>query len=141
MLDGPKIEAGGLEVHPEEVLVRGFVADIETTARPLATRNANQLVCECPDDIGSVQADPMRLRQVVLNLVGNACKFTERGEVRLSVGRRNGRVEFAVSDTGIGITPQQLEKLFTDFTQADASTTRRYGGAGLSSPSAGGSAA
>ena len=63
--------------------------------------------------------------------MGNACKFTERGEVRLSVGRRNGRVEFAVSDTGIGITPHQLEKLFTDFTQADASTTRRYGGTGL----------
>jgi signal transduction histidine kinase len=84
-----------------------------------------------PDDIGSLQADPLRLRQVVLNLVGNACKFTERGEVRLSVSRRNGRIEFAVADTGIGITPQQLERLFTDFTQADASTTRRYGGTGL----------
>ena len=131
VLDLSKIEAGRLEVHPEEVLVRGFVADIETTGRPLATRNANQFVCECPDDIGSLQADPVRLRQVLLNLVGNACKFTERGEVRLSVSRRNGRVEFAVSDTGIGITPQQLEKLFTDFTQADASTTRRYGGTGL----------
>jgi signal transduction histidine kinase len=131
VLDLSKIEAGRLEVHAEEVLVRGFVADIETTGRPLATRNANQFVCECPDDIGSLQADPLRLRQVVLNLVGNACKFTERGEIRLSVSRRNGRVEFAVSDTGIGITPQQLEKLFTDFTQADASTTRRYGGTGL----------
>ena len=93
VLDLSKIEAGRLEVHPEEVLVRGFVADIETTGRPLAARNANQFVCECPGDIGSLQADPMRLRQVVLNLVGNACKFTERGEVRLSVGRRNGRVE------------------------------------------------
>ena len=131
VLDLSKIEAGRLEVHPEEVLVRGFVADIETTGRPLATRNANQFVCECPDDIGSLQADPVRLRQVLLNLVGNACKFTERGEVRLSVSRRNGRVEFAVTDTGIGITAQQLEKLFTDFTQADASTTRRYGGTGL----------
>jgi PAS domain S-box-containing protein len=131
VLDLSKIEAGRLEVHPEEVRLRGFVADIETTARPLATRNANQFICECPDDIGSLQADPVRLRQIVLNLVGNACKFTERGEVRFSVGRRNGRMEFAVTDTGIGITPQQLEKLFTDFTQADASTTRRYGGTGL----------
>ncbi len=131
VLDLSKIEAGRLEVHPEEVLLRGFVADIETTGRPLAARNANKFICDCADDIGSLQADPMRLRQVVLNLVGNACKFTEGGEVRLAVGRRNGRVEFAVSDTGIGITPQQLEKLFTDFTQADASTTRRYGGTGL----------
>lgn len=131
VLDLSKIEAGRLEVHPEEVLLRGFVADIETTGRPLAARNANKFICDCTDDIGSLQADPMRLRQVVLNLVGNACKFTEGGEVRLAVGRRNGRVEFAVSDTGIGITPQQLEKLFTDFTQADASTTRRYGGTGL----------
>lgn len=131
VLDLSKIEAGRLEVHPEEVLLRGFVADVETTGRPLASRNANKFICHCADDIGSLQADPMRLRQVVLNLVGNACKFTEGGEVRLSVRRRNGRVEFAVSDTGIGITPQQLEKLFTDFTQADASTTRRYGGTGL----------
>ena len=131
VLDLSKIEAGRLEVHPEEVPVPGFVADIETTSRPLATRNANRFVCECPESIGSIQADPVRLRQVVLNLVGNACKFTERGEVSLSAVRRNGRVEFAVSDTGIGITPQQLEKLFTEFTQADASTTRRYGGTGL----------
>jgi signal transduction histidine kinase len=131
VLDLSKIEAGRLDVQVEDVPVRGFVADIETTGRPLAARNGNQFVCDCPDDIGTLRADPVRLRQVVLNLVGNACKFTERGEVRLTVGRRNGRVDFAVADTGIGITGQQLAKLFTEFTQADTSTTRRYGGTGL----------
>jgi adenylate cyclase len=131
VLDLSKIEAGRLEVHLEEVALRGFVADIETTARPLAARNANRLVCECPDDIGSLSADPMRLRQIMLNLVGNACKFTQNGEVRLTVSRRDGRVGFAVADTGIGISREQIERLFAEFTQADASTTRRYGGTGL----------
>jgi PAS domain S-box-containing protein len=131
VLDLSKIEAGRLEVQLENVSLRGFVADLATTAQPLASRNANRFVCDCPDDIGSVQADPVRLRQVILNLLGNACKFTERGEVRLAVSRDVKRVSFAVADTGIGITDLQMARLFAEFTQADTSTTRRYGGTGL----------
>ncbi len=131
VLDLSKIEAGRLEVQIEDLPLRSFVADIETTVRPLAARNGNRFVCDCPADIGNVQADPTRLRQVVLNLLGNACKFTERGEVRLDVSCDASRIKFAVADTGIGISEEQLPKLFAEFTQADASTTRRYGGTGL----------
>jgi adenylate cyclase len=111
VLDLSKIEAGRLEVQIEDLPLRSFVADIETTVRPLAARNGNRFVCDCPADIGSVQADPTRLRQVVLNLLGNACKFTERGEVRLDVSCDANRVKFAVADTGIGISEEQLPKL------------------------------
>ncbi len=131
VLDLSKIEAGRLEVQPEILPLRGFVADLATTAQPLASRNANRFVCDCPDDIGSAQADPVRLRQVILNLLGNACKFTERGEVRLTVCRDSRRISFAVTDTGIGISDEQKQRLFAEFTQADTSTTRRYGGTGL----------
>jgi signal transduction histidine kinase len=131
VLDLSKIEAGRLEVQMEDLPLRSFVADIETTVRPLAAHNGNRFVCDCPADIGNVQADPTRLRQVVLNLLGNACKFTERGEVRLALSCDASRIKFAVVDTGIGISEEQFPKLFAEFTQADASTTRRYGGTGL----------
>jgi PAS domain S-box-containing protein len=131
VLDLSKIEAGRLEVQPENVRLPGFVADIATTVQQLAARNANRFVCDCPADAGGVLADPMRLRQVLLNLLGNAAKFTERGEVRLTVRGDGKRVHFIVADTGIGIAPDQLDRLFDEFTQADTSTTRRYGGTGL----------
>jgi adenylate cyclase len=91
-------------------------------------------VVDAPEDLGTLTADPMRLRQILLNLLSNACKFTKQGDVTLRVRRlANGQnwVELAVIDTGIGMTPEQLAKLFQEFSQADASTAKHYGGTGL----------
>jgi signal transduction histidine kinase len=105
------------------------------TVEPLAAKNGNQLVALCDGAIGSLHADSMRLRQALLNLMSNANKFTERGTISVDArhGQENGRnwVTIAVADTGIGMTPEQMGKLFQEFSQADASTTRKYGGTGL----------
>jgi signal transduction histidine kinase/DNA-binding response OmpR family regulator/HAMP domain-containing protein len=135
ILDLSKIEAGKLEFHLEDfdvpILVRGLV----TTAQPLAKNNGNQLIVRCPDDLGSMHADLTRTRQIVLNLLSNACKFTENGEVSLDVDLESTeagkQLVLKVSDTGIGMTPGQINKLFEEFSQADSTTTRRYGGTGL----------
>ena len=134
VLDLSKIEAGKLELSPEMVSLPPLIDDMVSTARPLAEQNKNRLIVEVPDNLGSLLVDPMRLKQILLNLLSNACKFTKEGEVALRVrtvadGRR--WIEFAVSDTGVGMTPEQQAKLFEDFTQADASTARRFGGTGL----------
>src|SRR5439155_17175599 len=134
VLDLSKIEAGKLELSPETVNVAPLLEDIIGTARQLAEQNKNRLVVESPDNLGSLTVDPMRLRQILLNLLSNACKFTKQGEVRLRVKRVvDGRdwIEIAVADTGIGMTPEQQAKLFEEFTQADSSTARQYGGTGL----------
>jgi CheY-like chemotaxis protein len=105
------------------------------TIRPLAEKNGNRIVLECPGDIGTVWADPTRVRQALLNLASNASKFTERGTITVTVDRRRDGdrewITMRVADTGIGMTAEQTARLFQDFTQADASTTRRYGGTGL----------
>ena len=103
------------------------------TARQLAEQNKNRLAVDAPDDLGTLTVDPMRLRQILLNLLSNACKFTKEGEVKLRASRVNGRdwVELSVSDTGIGMTAEQQAKLFEEFTQADATTAQRFGGTGL----------
>ena len=104
------------------------------TARQLAERNKNRLVVENPNDLGSLTIDPMRLQQILLNLLSNACKFTQQGEVKLrvkSVVDGPNWIEIAVADTGIGMTPEQQAKLFEEFTQVDSSTAQRYGGTGL----------
>ena len=104
------------------------------TARQLAEQNKNRLVVDSPADIGALTVDPMRLRQILLNLLSNACKFTKEGEVSLrarKVGIGRDSVELAVADTGIGMTPEQLGKLFQEFSQAEASTAKNYGGTGL----------
>ena len=104
------------------------------TAGPLAEQNKNRLIVEAAKSLGTVTVDPMRLRQILLNLLSNACKFTKQGEVKLKAGRvANGGdwIELAVSDTGIGMTPEQQAKLFTEFTQADSLTARHFGGTGL----------
>jgi adenylate cyclase len=111
-----------------------LIDDVIGTARQLADQKKNRLVVEAADNLGALTVDPMRLRQILLNLLSNACKFTKQGEVALRARKLvDGRnwVEFAVADTGIGMTPEQQAKLFEEFTQADASTAQRFGGTGL----------
>ena len=135
ILDLSKIEAGRMDLHLETFAIEPLVADVATTIGPVAAKNGNQLVVNCPPDIGEMHADPTRLRQTLLNLMSNAGKFTERGRVTIDVARREagGREEItiAVGDTGIGMSSEQLGRLFQEFVQADPSTTRKYGGTGL----------
>jgi len=134
VLDLSKIEAGKLELNPESVSLAPLIDEVVGTARQLAQQNKNNLVVEAQEKLGVLTVDPMRLRQILLNLLSNACKFTSQGEVKLRVRKvADGRnwVEFAVADTGIGMTGEQQAKLFEEFTQADSSTARRYGGTGL----------
>jgi signal transduction histidine kinase len=134
ILDLSKIEAGKLELNIEQIAILPVVEEVAATSRPLAEQNGNRLVVDCKGDIDTIRADPLRLRQVLLNLLSNACKFTKEGEVALRVQKvADGRhwVEFAVSDTGIGMTAEQQAKLFEEFSQADSLTARRYGGTGL----------
>jgi signal transduction histidine kinase len=134
VLDLSKIEAGKLELNPQTVELAPLLDEVVGTARQLAGQNKNRLAVEAPADLGALTVDPMRLRQILLNLLSNACKFTKEGEVALR-GRRmsNGRhwVELSVSDTGIGMTAEQQAKLFEEFSQADATTAQRFGGTGL----------
>jgi signal transduction histidine kinase len=134
VLDLSKIEAGKLELSPESVNLTPLIDEVIGTARQLAEQNKNRLVVEAQEKLGAVTVDPMRLRQILLNLLSNACKFTTQGEVKLRARKvADGRnwVEFAVADTGIGMTAEQQAKLFEEFTQADSSTAQRYGGTGL----------
>jgi adenylate cyclase len=135
VLDLSKIEAGKLDFHYEDIDLPALVADVVGEAQPLARRNANRLVVDCPDGIGTMWSDVTRLRQIVLNLVSNACKFTDHGTVSLALARTRDEgeewLDLSVTDTGIGMTPEQIDKLFQEFTQADSSTTRKYGGTGL----------
>jgi len=134
VLDLSKIEAGKLELNPQTVQLAPLIKDVIGTAGQLAEQNKNRLVVDAQDNLGSLTVDPMRLRQILLNLLSNACKFTKAGEVKLAARKvSNGSkfVEFAVSDTGIGMTPEQQTKLFEEFSQADASTAQRFGGTGL----------
>jgi PAS domain S-box-containing protein len=131
ILDLSKIEAGKMELHVEAFDVRSLVQDVVTTARPLAARNGNRLEADCAID-GEMRLDPTRVRQILLNLLSNACKFTQNGTIRMeAVGSGNGWVEFHVSDTGIGMTEEQMGRLFEAFSQAETSTSARYGGTGL----------
>ena len=134
VLDLSKIEAGKLELHPESVDLVPLIDEVIGTARQLAEQNKNRLVVECQESLGPLTVDPMRLRQILLNLLSNACKFTTQGEVGLRVRKvvdGPSWIEFAVSDTGIGMTAEQQHKLFEEFSQADAVTARRFGGTGL----------
>src|SRR5215468_7846768 len=134
VLDLSKIEAGKLELNPQTVQLAPLIDEVVGTARPLAEQNKNRLTVEGQDDLGVLNVDPMRLRQILLNLLSNACKFTKAGEVKLAarkVSNGSNFVEFAVSDTGIGMTAEQQAKMFEEFTQADAATAQRFGGTGL----------
>jgi signal transduction histidine kinase len=134
VLDLSKIEAGKLELNPQTVQLGPLIKDVIGTAGQLAEQNKNRLVVDTQENLGALTVDPMRLRQILLNLLSNSCKFTKAGEVKLAarkVSNGSSFVEFAVSDTGIGMTPEQQAKLFEEFTQADASTAQRFGGTGL----------
>ncbi len=134
VLDLSKIEAGKLELNPEPVNLARLIDEVIGTAGQLAEKNQNRLIVEAQENLGALNADSMRLKQILLNLLSNACKFTKEGEVALRVRKvADGRdwVELAVADTGIGLTAGQQAKLFQDFTQADSLTARRYGGTGL----------
>jgi signal transduction histidine kinase/CheY-like chemotaxis protein len=135
ILDISKIEAGKMEVHLESFDVATLVRDINDVLRPMVERKSNRLVIESPNSLGTMQADRIKVRQCLLNLLSNASKFTDNGVITLSAHRivRDGSdwLAFRVSDTGIGMTPEQISRLFRAFTQADESTSRRYGGTGL----------
>jgi signal transduction histidine kinase len=134
VLDLSKIEAGKLELNPESVNLAPLIGEVIGTAGQLAEHNKNHLVVEAAKNLGAVTVDPMRLRQILLNLLSNACKFTKQGEVKLKARRvANGGdcIELAVCDTGVGMTPEQQAKLFAEFTQADSLTARKFGGTGL----------
>jgi len=134
VLDLSKIEAGKLELNPQNVQLARLVDEVVGTARQLAEQNKNRLLVEAQENLGSLTVDSMRLRQILLNLLSNAFKFTKEGEVTLAARKvSNGStfIEFAVSDTGIGMTAEQQAKLFEEFSQADATTAHRFGGTGL----------
>jgi signal transduction histidine kinase len=134
VLDLSKIEAGKLEFNPQTVQLAPLINEVIGTAGQLAEQNKNRLVVDAQENLGALTVDPMRLRQILLNLLSNACKFTKEGEVTLRARRvANGRdwIEFAVADSGIGMTPEQQAKLFEEFSQADATTAQRFGGTGL----------
>jgi PAS domain S-box-containing protein len=137
ILDLSKIEAGKMELFLETFDVREAIEGVATTVRPLIDRNENQLELVLAEDLGSMHSDVTRVRQVLLNLLSNASKFTENGTITLEARREAGPggdgelLIFRVSDTGIGMTADQLEGLFQAFSQADVSTSSKYGGTGL----------
>jgi signal transduction histidine kinase/DNA-binding response OmpR family regulator len=135
VLDLSKIEAGKMTLYVEAFEIPVMLDDIAATIQPLIEKNGNVLEIDCPAGIGAMRADLTKVRQTLFNLLSNAAKFTEKGKISLSARREEvdgeARVVFRVRDSGIGMTPEQLGKLFQAFSQADASTTRKYGGTGL----------
>jgi signal transduction histidine kinase/CheY-like chemotaxis protein len=135
VLDISKIEAGKMDLFLETFDLQSMVRDVVSTIRPLVQKNGNELVVEMGEELATMRADATKVRQALFNLLSNACKFTERGTIRLTVRREEvkgaGQYIFQVKDSGIGMTAEQMAKLFKAFTQADPSTTRKYGGSGL----------
>ena len=135
ILDLSKIEAGKMALCLETVEVADMIQDVVTTIEPLVAKNANTLVVHVADGVGTIHSDWTKIRQSLLNLLSNACKFTTQGTLTLVVRREiQGNADcvlFQVQDTGIGLSPAKTANLFQPFTQADASTTRKYGGTGL----------
>ncbi len=131
ILDLSKVEAGKFELFLETFAIASLLNEVTDTLHPLMTKKHNTLIVNCPSDIGTMRSDMTKLRQSLFNLLSNASKFTENGTVTLTVRKESDWIIFAVSDTGIGMTPKQQANLFQAFTQADVSTTRKYGGTGL----------
>lgn len=135
ILDLSKIDAGKMDLHVETFPVKPLIESVSSTITPLVAKNSNQFLLTCEEEIGEIQADHTRVRQVLLNLLSNACKFTDHGKIELQVERQGAgdqeSICFRVKDSGIGMTDEQVGRLFQPFTQADSSTTRKYGGTGL----------
>ena len=131
ILDLSKVEAGRMELFLETFEIAPLIKEVRDTLLPLVDKNHNRLTVVCPESIGSMRADITKLRQSLFNLLSNASKFTQSGTISLTVEQQADWIAFVVSDTGIGMKPEQQAKLFQPFTQADASTTRQYGGTGL----------
>ncbi len=138
ILDLSKIEAGRMELFIEEFDLKHLLKEIDATIKPLVDKKSNTLTVHEPEKSFMLRLDHTKVRQIVFNLLSNSCKFTEHGEITLSVRMDNSHttfshdvVIFAVSDSGIGMTEEQMKKLFMEFSQADSSTTRKYGGTGL----------
>ena len=135
VLDLSKIEAGKMELHFEVFDVASIIEEVVSTVTPLLGKNGNALEVRCAEGLGAMRADLTKLRQALLNLLSNACKFTTRGTIVLKVARERAAgvewITFAIQDSGIGISAAQMGKLFQPFTQADISTSKNYGGTGL----------
>lgn len=131
ILDLSKIEAGHMDVDIHEFDVRNIVLECSKMLEPMAMQRGNRIQVQLGDDIGIARSDSVKLRQSLLNLGSNACKFTENGRIFILARREEGDLVFFVSDTGIGMSEEQIGKLFQPFSQADATTTRRFGGTGL----------
>jgi signal transduction histidine kinase len=135
VLDISKIEAGKMEIFVETFDVQNVIKEVLSTVSELVAKNGNELDVQYADDLGSMTSDQMKLKQILLNLIGNSGKFTQNGKILLNVCRLNNngspQLRFRVKDTGIGIIPEDQKKLFHAFSQADDSTSRKYGGAGL----------
>ncbi len=135
ILDLSKIEAGKMELYPETFEIATLINTIVITVKPLVEKNGNVLEVHCDERLGTMHTDQTKVRQVLFNLLSNAAKFTKQGRITLTVTHEQGGISqgvcFRVSDTGIGISDEQQQRLFQAFTQGDASTTRQYGGTGL----------
>ena len=135
ILDIVKLEAGRLDAHIDIFHVQEIIEVVEQIARPLAAKNNNQLIIECPRDIGVMESDGIKLKQILINILGNACKFTSNGTISITVSsielEKQGWVQFVIKDTGIGMSPVHTKRIFDAFAQADTSTTRKFGGTGL----------
>ncbi len=132
ILDVSKIESGKMEIENIPVMIWEIVAEVKELLQVKAKDRGNELVADFKYPLPEfISSDPVRLRQIMLNLMGNSIKFTENGKVSIAVSMVDEKLQFAISDTGIGMTPEQAQKLFKPFSQADSSTTRKFGGTGL----------
>ncbi|MCK5092675.1 MAG: response regulator, partial [Gammaproteobacteria bacterium] len=135
ILDISKIEAGKMNLYIEEFEIPALLNEVSNTISPLLRDNQNTLDIQCPDDIGTMCSDNTKVKQTLINLLGNACKFTHQGKITLTAEKKTRDqsewIFFTITDTGIGMTTEQMQNLFKSFTQADVSTTRKYGGTGL----------
>ncbi len=135
MLDLSKIEAGKMELYLEDISLDNMIADVGNIILPMIAKNNNRLIIDCESNLKPIHADAIKIKQVLFNLLSNASKFTHNGSITFNVKNAiisgEERVLFSISDTGIGLTDKQMGKLFTEFVQADTSTTRKYGGTGL----------